>query len=116
MSSSDIGSIAIYFRGIEDPRGGQGKRHKLLDIIALAACGVICGADSWADIELLGKSKYEWLKQIFELPNGIPSHDTFGRVFALIDTKQFTDSFIQWVRAIKELTVGQGWHLPVFPR
>ena len=67
---------------LEDPEGDQGKRHKLIDIIVVAVCAVICGADSWEDVELFGNSKKEWLSKFLELPHGIPSHDTFGKVLS----------------------------------
>ena len=73
----------------------------------IAICGVICGADSWVDIELFGKSKLNWLKTFLELPNGVPSHDTFGRVFAAINPEEFEKGFMEWVQAINELTQGQ---------
>jgi len=78
-----------------------------MDILIIAICGVICGADSWVDIELFGKTKLEWLKGFLKLPNGIPSHDTFGRVFAALDPQEFESSFMEWVQAINELTQGQ---------
>ena len=71
-------SIMDYFETLEDPRIDRCKRHQLLDIIAIAICAVICGADSWVYIELFGKSKLEWFRTFLELPHGIPSHDTFG--------------------------------------
>lgn len=103
----EVGSIAKHFGKVKDPRVERTKRHKLLDIFLIAICGVICGADSWVDIELFGKSKLEWLRTFLTLPNGIPSHDTFGRVFAAIDPEEFERSFMEWVQAINELTQGQ---------
>ena len=103
----EIGSIRKHFGKVKDPRVERTKRHKLLDMILIAICGVICGADSWVDIELFGKSKLEWLKTFLTLPNGIPSHDTFGRVFAIINPEEFEKSFMEWVQAINELTQGQ---------
>ena len=73
--------IAEYFAALDDPRIDRTKRHKLLDIVTIALCATICGADSWVDIELFGNCKEEWFKSFLELPNGIPSHDTFGDVF-----------------------------------
>ena len=78
-----------------------------MDILIIAICGVICGADSWVEIEMYGKSKLEWLKTFLRLPNGIPSHDTFGRVFAKLNPEEFEKSFLEWVKAIHELTEGQ---------
>ena len=100
-------SITTYFGRLEDPRSDHTKRHKLIDIITIAICGVICGADSWVDLELFGKSKEGWLKGFLELPNGIPSHDTFGRVFARLDAQQFRDRFLEWVQAVSAVTHGQ---------
>jgi hypothetical protein len=78
----------------------------LLDIIILAICGVICGAEGWVEIEGFGKAKEMWLKELLELPNGIPSHDTFGRVFARLDPKQFEASFFAWVQSLNERITG----------
>jgi predicted transposase YbfD/YdcC len=103
----EIGGIAKHFGKVKDPRKERTRRHKLLDIILIAICGVICGADSWVDIELFGKSKLNWLKTFLELPNGVPSHDTFGRVFAAINPEEFEKGFMEWVQAINELTQGQ---------
>ena len=102
-----IGSIAKHFSKVRDPRIDRTKRHKLVDILIIAICGVISGADSWVDIEMYGKSKLEWLKTFLKLPNGIPSHDTFGRVFAALNPEEFEKSFLEWVKTIQELTRGQ---------
>ena len=107
MSGEPPGALAEHFRDLEDPRRGQGKRHELHDIVVIAICGVICQADSWVDIEEYGKSKEEWLGTFLELPNGIPSHDTFGRVFARLDPEQFQGCFISWVQAVADITEGQ---------
>lgn len=100
------GAIAEHFSELEDPRW-HNKRHKLLDIVVIAICAVICGADSWEDIELFGQSKEEWLKGFLGLPHGIPSHDTFRRVFAVLDTEQFQICFVEWIQAVDRLTDGQ---------
>jgi predicted transposase YbfD/YdcC len=104
---SAYGSIGEHFNHLEDPRMDRTKHHQLLDIIAIAICGVICGADNWVDLELFGRSKEEWLKRFLSLPNGIPSHDTFGRVFAGLDPEQFAQCFTSWVKAVSQLTQGQ---------
>src|SRR5512147_380590 len=74
--------LSEHFSALPDPREAGLVEHKLLDIITIAICAVICGADSWVEIEEFGKARYEWLMGFLELPNGIPSHDTFGRVLA----------------------------------
>jgi len=100
-------TIESHFNNIEDPRIERKKLHKLIDIITIAICAVICGAETWEDIEIFGQSKHDWLKKILELPNGIPSHDTFSRVFARIDPLQFQQSFINWAQSISKLTSGK---------
>jgi predicted transposase YbfD/YdcC len=107
MAENPIGSIEENFAGVEDPRIERKKLHKLLDIIVIAICGVICGADNWVDIEMFGIKKEIWLRQFLELPNGIPSHDTFGRVFGLLKADQFQQCFYEWVKAVNQVTKGQ---------
>ena len=107
MSTKSDGSLGEHFVNLEDPRRDQGKRHKLLDIIAMTVCAVIGGAEGWCDVELFVKCKYEWFKGFLDLPNGIPSPDTFGRVFARIDPEQFQACFMDWVRSVSRLTQGQ---------
>ncbi len=103
----ELGSLKKCFSKIKDPRIDRTKRHKLIEILIIAILAVICGADSWVDVEMFGNSKKEWLKTFLELPNGIPSHDTFGRVFALINPVEFESGFMEWVKLIQELTQGQ---------
>jgi len=102
-----VGSIAKHFEGLEDPRTGNAKRHIFMEILIMAICAVICGADGWSDVELFAKNKKAWLKTFLELPKGIPSHDTFGRVFAQIKPEEFQKHFMEWVQAIDQLTAGQ---------
>jgi predicted transposase YbfD/YdcC len=91
-------SFVEMFSALEDPRVHQNKiHHKLLDIVTITVCAVICGADDWIDIVDFGEAKQEWLKQFLELPNGIPSHDTFSRVFSMINPEEFGKLFISWV-------------------
>jgi predicted transposase YbfD/YdcC len=96
-------TIADHFGEMEDPRVEWSIQHKLIDIITIAISSVICGADTWVDIEIYGQSKYEWLKQFLELPNGIPSGDTFSRVFSRLDPKEFQNCFLNWVKSISKL-------------
>ena len=100
-------TIADYFTDIEDPRIERTKRHELIDMITIAICAVICGADSWVAIETYGQAKQEWLGRFLELPNGIPSHDTFARVFALINPEKFQECFLSWVKSVVMLTDGE---------
>jgi len=76
-------------------------------MIVIAICAVICGAEGWTDIENFGNSKLPWLKTFLELPNGIPSHDIFGRVFSMLDAQQFQLAFYEWVLAVNEIVQGQ---------
>lgn len=87
---------------MDDPRLDRKKRYSLLDIVAITICAVIAGADAWTDVELAGKSKEAWLRTFLKLLNGIPSHDTFGRFFMLLDPVAFEQCFINWVRAVHE--------------
>ena len=107
MESSPSASLIERFSILVDPRDDRAKRHRLIDIIVIAVCAVIGGADSWVDVEWFGKSKRDWFDRLLELPNGIPSHDTFGRVFAMVDSRQFEKCFVDWVSAVNEVTRGQ---------
>jgi len=99
--------LISLFGDMPDPRLDRKKLHQLGDIIAIAILAVICGAESWVDIEEFGESRYEWLKFFLELPNGIPSHDTFNRVFSLIDPEEFELRFVEWVEMISGKLQGQ---------
>lgn len=107
MDEPGTENIARHFEGLKDPRRGNAKQHIFLEILIIAICAVICGADGWNDIELYGKNKKAWLKTFLKLPKGIPSHDTFGRVFGLIKPEEFQERFIDWIKAIEKLTAGQ---------
>jgi predicted transposase YbfD/YdcC len=106
MEKNDLRDLESIFAQVEDPRMERTKLHRLGDIIILAMCGVLCGADGWVEIEESGKAKEAFFTDLLTLPNGIPSHDTFGRVFALIDPKQFEASFVQWVQGISQTVKG----------
>lgn len=96
-----------FFTGLEDPRVDRTKEHLLEDIIFIAIAAVICGAETWNDIENYGNSKESWLRQFLKLPNGIPSHDTFNRLFSALEPEQLESCFLDWVRSVAELTEGQ---------
>lgn len=100
-------SLIEHFSSLEDPRAEHLTDHKLLDIIMIAICAVICGAETWTDVELFGNERLPWLRRFLELENGIPSHDTFGRVFARLEASQFQACFVSWVKAVFKATKGQ---------
>jgi len=107
MPKKPLEAIEEHFRKVTDPRIDRRKEHKLIDMIVIAICAVICGAEGWTDVENFGNSKLLWLKSFLELPNGIPSHDTFGRVFSMLDAQQFQLAFYEWVMAVNEIVQGQ---------
>jgi len=99
-------SLWDYFAELPDPRRAQGRRHKLIDILAIALCAVLCGADEFTEIEEFGETREAWLREFLELPHGIPSHDTFGRVFAALDPAAFGRCFMSWVRGVANFSEG----------
>ncbi len=105
--SRPITNLPEHFGQIDDPRVERTKQHLLIDILVIAICAVICGADDWVAIAAFGRAKHRWFKTFLSLPNGIPSHDTFGRVFARLDPQQFQQAFIAWIQAVSDLTHGQ---------
>lgn len=107
MPKKPLEAIEEHFSKVNDPRIDRRKEHKLIDMIVISICAVICGAEGWTDIENFGNSKLPWLKTFLELPNGIPSHDTFGRVFSMLDAQQFQLAFYEWVLAVNEIVHGQ---------
>jgi predicted transposase YbfD/YdcC len=107
MPKKPLEAIEEHFIKVSDPRKDRTKDHKLIEIIAIAICAIICGAEGWTDMEIFGNSKVVWLKTFLELPNGIPSHDTFGRVFGMIDAQQFQLAFWEWVWAVNDIVQGQ---------
>lgn len=103
LSSADI---LNHFATLTDPRIDRSKEHHLLDILTIALCATISGADEWVAMEQFGNAKREWFDTFLDLPNGIPSHDTFGRVFAALDPDQFQSCFRAWVQSAVTLTEG----------
>jgi predicted transposase YbfD/YdcC len=99
-------SIVTHFHTLEDPRIERTKKHSLLDILVIALCTLLTGGEGFQDMELFGKSKRQWLQTFLALPHGIPSHDTFGRVFARLNPTRFQECFLSWTRAVAALTQG----------
>ena len=100
--SKDPASILEHFASLPDPRRDHGKVHMLDEILFMSICGVVCGADSWQEIADYSRSKEDWLKTFLTLPGGIPSHDTFRRVFCLLDPLAFQKCFANWMTALME--------------
>ena len=107
MAADQELSFAHHFADLTDPRIDRSRLHELLDIVAIAICAVVAGAESWDDIEEFGHAKHAWLKTFLDLPNGIPSHDTFARVFARLDPDEFQRGFLAWIAALHEATERQ---------
>src|SRR5947199_5569316 len=89
--------FARYLADLPDPRVDRTKRHRLDDILVITLCAVLCGADSFEEIERFGKARHAWLKRFLALPHGIPSHDTFNRVLAALDRDKFAACFASWM-------------------
>jgi hypothetical protein len=107
MPKKPVELIETHFSKANDPRIDRTKEHRLINLLTIANCAVICGAEGWVDIGNFGKNKITWLNTFFELPNGIPSHDTFRRVFSLIDAQEFQTAFYEWGLAVNEIIQGQ---------
>jgi predicted transposase YbfD/YdcC len=93
-------SLEAQFAGLTDPRVDRTRVHRLGELVTIALCAVLCGADDWVAVETFGRAKAAWLRTFLTLPGGIPSHDTFGRVFARLDPREFQQCFVAWVQAL----------------
>ena len=108
MECSVETSVSRHFAGLTDPRIERAKEHRLLDIITITLCAVLCGADDWVAVETFGRAKQAWLRSFLALPSGIPSHDTFGRVFARLEPTEFRTCFMAWVQAVTGVALPDG--------
>ena len=100
VSPNPTVSLITHFESLPDPRQSGKVEHKLIDIIIITICAVIFGADTWVEVEEFGKERENWLRKFLELPNGIPSHDTFGRVFSVLSSVEFQRCFSSWIEAV----------------
>ncbi|WP_119072256.1 ISAs1 family transposase [Aggregatilinea lenta] len=100
MSEENPISLVISFQDLPDPRVAGRCDHKLIDILVITVCAVLAGAARWVDVERFGQARHEWLKTFLKLPHGIPSHDTFGRFFAVLDAEAFQTAFMRWVEGV----------------
>lgn len=107
MSNKIVATLDNHFGVIEDPRRTYLNDHPLINILTIALCAIVSGAEGWTDVANFGRQKEAWLGQFLDLKNGIPSHDTFGRVFARLDAQAFRESFLSWVQAVFTVTSGQ---------
>ncbi len=98
--SCTVVPLVDFLDDIEDPRVERARLHSLHDILFTTILAVICGTDSWTDVELFGRSKHDWLSNFLDMPHGIPSHDTYGRVFALLDLEALARGFSRWVQSL----------------
>jgi predicted transposase YbfD/YdcC len=96
-----------HFATIADPRSGPAQRYELIEILMIAVCAMLCGAEGFTDIALWGRLQQDWLKTWLLLPNGIPSHDTFNRVFGLIQPSEFAACFQSWTQALRQTVAGE---------
>lgn len=107
MEPNPAANIGQHFASLEDPRVERTRAHKLLDILVIAICAVICGANDWEAVAEYGRDNEGWLRTFLELPSGIPAHDTFWRLFRALKPEPFQICFLQWIQAVSKLTQGQ---------
>jgi predicted transposase YbfD/YdcC len=106
-ASNPVASIERHFSTLVDPRQAINQDHLFLELLVIAICAIIAGADDWEAVADFGRAKIEWFKGFLSLPHGIPSHDTFWRVFRLLDPEQFQQCFLAWIQAVSWVTQGE---------
>ena len=111
MALTKTPELFSHFEDMEDPRVERTRLHSLHEMIVVALCAAICGAEGWADVERFGNTKIDWFRRFLDLENGIASHDTFGRVFSLLDTEQFHGCVQSWIDSLQLAMEGQGVHI-----
>ena len=107
VAASPLDQLTAPFAALPDPRVARTRAHRLVDIVTLARCACICGADDWVAVAAFGRAKEAFFRQFLALPHGIPAHDTFGRVFAARDPTAFETCFRAWVQTLVQQTSGQ---------
>lgn len=107
MEEQRSAALLEHFQELADPRIDRHKEHKLIDILVIAICAILCGANDWVAVETFGKAKREWFERFLAREYGIPSHETFGRVFALVLPSALPAWFLRWIEAVAEVTAGQ---------
>jgi predicted transposase YbfD/YdcC len=95
-------SLACHLGALPDPRKVKGRRHVLLDVLVIAVLAALCGIDDWESTVYFARGQEDWLRTFLALPNGIPSHDTFNRIFRMLDPRAFGEAFLAWVGGIRE--------------
>lgn len=106
--SQPVGTaLTAHFAHVPDPRLARTKDHQLLDILVIAICAILCGANDWVGVATFGTARLAWFRTFLELANGLPSHDTFGRVFARLDPEAFAQAFLTWTQAIRTVLAAE---------
>ncbi|MDA1280865.1 MAG: ISAs1 family transposase, partial [Chloroflexi bacterium] len=106
QDAQNVGLVECFAQ-MQDPRVDRTRDHLLIDVLVIGICSVICGGEGFNDMETFGKAQYSWLRRFLKLPGGIPSHDTFNRVFRAIDPKEFSKCFLRWTQSLRTALGGE---------